>query len=63
MQQLITLLKQLLATNPKDRYIKGHAKDLLTRLQALNPQNDIETCRKCGDIHTDDIFHICPDNN
>lgn len=40
MQQLITLLKQLLATNPKDRYIKGHAKDLLTRLQALNPQDD-----------------------
>lgn len=40
MQQLITLLKQLLATNPKDRYIKGHAKDLLTRLQALNPQEN-----------------------
>ncbi len=39
MQQLITLLHELLATNPKDRYIKGHTKDLLTRLQALNPQD------------------------
>ena len=39
MQQLITLLCELLATNPKDRYIKGHAKDLLTRLQAINPQD------------------------
>lgn len=63
MQQLITLLKQLLATNPKDRYIKGHAKDLLTRLQALNPQDDIEICRKCEEVHTDGIFHQCPDNN
>lgn len=27
-------------TNSNDRYIKGHAKDLLTRLQALNPQDD-----------------------
>lgn len=63
MQQLTTLLQQLLATNPKDRYIKGHAKDLLTRLQQLTPQDDTETCRKCGDVHTDGIFHICPDNN
>jgi len=39
MTQLITLLRELLATNPHDRYIKGHAKDLLTRLQALNPQD------------------------
>ena len=63
MQQLITLLRELLATNPKDRYIKGHAKDLITRLQALNPQDDIETCRKCEEVHTDGIFHQCPDNN
>lgn len=40
MQQLITQLKALLDSNPSDRYIKGHAKDLLTRLQALNPQDD-----------------------
>lgn len=40
MQQLTTLLQKLLESNPRDRYIKGHAKDLLTRLQALNPQDD-----------------------
>lgn len=39
-KQLINNLKALLESNPKDRYIKGHAKDLLTRLQALNPQDD-----------------------
>lgn len=42
MQQLITNLKQLLEhpIAKRDRYIKGHAKDLLTRLQALNPQDN-----------------------
>lgn len=47
MQQLITNLKQLLASPQaqKDRYIKGHAKDLLTRLQALNPQDEV--CPSC----------------
>ena len=40
MQQLIDNLKTLLGSKPKDRYIKGHAKDLLTRLQALNPQDN-----------------------
>lgn len=41
MHQLITNLKQLLASPQaqNDRYIKGHAKDLLARLQALNPQD------------------------
>lgn len=40
MQQLITLLKELLATNPKDRHIKGHSLALLKRLQEINPQDD-----------------------
>lgn len=40
MQQLIQQLRQLIASNPKDRYIKGHAKDLLKRLQALNPHDN-----------------------
>lgn len=38
MQQLIQLLKQLLATN-QDRHIKGHSLALLKRLQELNPQD------------------------
>lgn len=40
MHQLITLLKQLLESNPKDRHIKGHSLALLKRLQELNPQDD-----------------------
>ena len=42
MQQLITNLRQLLATQPKDRHVKGHAMGLLQRLQELNPQDEIE---------------------
>lgn len=42
MHQLTQLLTKLIASNPKDRYIKGHAKDLLKRLQTLNPQDDHE---------------------
>lgn len=38
MQHFLQQLKHLALTS-KDRYIKGHAKDLLTRLQALNPQD------------------------
>lgn len=38
MQSFFNQLKAL--TTHKDRYIKGHAKDLLTRLQALNPQDN-----------------------
>jgi len=38
LETLKSLLIPLLASD--DRYIKGHAKDLLTRLQALNPQDN-----------------------
>lgn len=39
MNDFLQQLKNLSLTS-KDRYIKGHAKDLLTRLQALNPQEN-----------------------
>lgn len=40
MQQLTTLLRNLLATKPTDRSINRHAHGLLKRLQELNPQDD-----------------------
>lgn len=39
MQQLTTLLRNLLATKPTDRSINRHAHGLLKRLQELNPQD------------------------
>lgn len=39
MQQLTTLLRNLLATNP-ERNIKRHAHGLLKALQELNPQDN-----------------------
>lgn len=40
MQQLINNLRQLLASQPKDRHIKGHAMALLNKLQELNLQDN-----------------------
>ena len=43
--QFLAVLREL-ATH-KDRYIKGHAKDLLTRLQSYNPQDETEEAHYC----------------